>query len=61
MPPMVRLDTDPLQMAADADGISGGSENVASAHLSPAVAGINRDGRHDEPLQSGRAILINDL
>jgi len=27
-PPMVRLDTDPLQMPADTDGISGGSENV---------------------------------
>jgi len=27
-PPMVRLDTDPLQLPVDMDSISGGSENV---------------------------------
>jgi len=52
---MVRLDTDPLQMQADADGISGRSKNVCihtSPHLSSAAAGIKRDGRHHESLWS---------
>jgi len=40
MPPMVRLDTDPMQTPAGADGISGGSENVC-IHTS-----IMRSGSH---------------
>jgi len=42
-------------MPADVDAISGRSKNVgakmfASAHLSSAVAGINSNGRHREPI-----------
>jgi len=41
---MVRLDTDPLQTPADADGNE--AKMFASAHLSSAVAGVSRNGRH---------------
>jgi len=47
---MVRLDTDPLQTPVDANGICGGS-----VRLSPAAAGINRDGRR----RRGRAVPRN--
>jgi len=49
-PPMVCLDTDPLQTPVDANGICGGS-----VRLSPAAAGINRDGRR----RRGRAVPRN--
>jgi len=45
MLPVVRLDTDHPPTPADTDGIFGVSKIFASAHFSPEVAGINRDGR----------------
>jgi len=55
---VVRLDTDPLQTPVDS--ISGKSEKFASAHLSPAVAGVNCDNRHHQPPQSRPCRVINE-
>jgi len=40
---MLRFDTDPFWSPADAYGME--AKMFASAHLSSALAGINRDGR----------------
>ena len=58
MPPIVRLDTDPLQTPVDVDSISGRSEMFTSAHLPSAVAGINRDSRHPA-LYAAAVVLCN--
>jgi len=47
--PMARLDTNHLQMTADVDGISGGSENVCvGTSLVCSLAG--HDSHHREPI-----------
>ena len=53
MPQMARLDTDPLQTRTV---FLAEAKMFASAHLSPAAAGINRDGHHCEPLRPCRVI-----
>jgi len=53
---MVRLDTDPLQMPADADSISGERENVCIRTSLACSGGINRNGR-----RRSRTCCVNEV
>jgi len=54
MLPIVKLDTDPLRRLQTRTAFLAKAKMFVSAHLSPAVAGINHDGSHH-----GRATLCN--
>ena len=55
---MVRLDTDPLQTRTV---FLAEAKIFASTHLSSAVAGINRNGHHREPISLLRSFCYDAL
>ena len=55
---MVRLDTDPLQMPADADSISDESENVCVRTSLACSGGINRNDYKDYKVENLLVIAV---